>query len=198
VIRTKRNGTREIIVPYDILLNDLQTQDRNFPVFSLFNARAAGRFGIPSACDPAAQISRIFTPNKYPNTVVLKSNQLWLEVDEEPTRRYLLNYLARPQWKGKSFDEISDRALLPETPEAFAALYTAEAQKIAEITAALDLIAATDAAIDRRVLDLYGITDPEDGARVLGEAPAVEAEEEATEVEPEAGTERAAFRLKLR
>lgn len=111
-------------------------------------------------------------------------------MDEEPTRRYLLNYLARPQWKGKSFDEISDRALLPETPEAFAALYTAEAQKIAEITAALDLIAATDAAIDRRVLDLYGITDPEDGARVLGEAPAVEAEEEATEVEPEAGTER--------
>ena len=74
VIRTKRDGTREIIVPYDILLNDLQTQDRNFPVFSLFNARAAGRFGIPSTCDPAAQISRIFTPNKYPNTVVLKSN----------------------------------------------------------------------------------------------------------------------------
>ena len=36
----------------------------------------------------------------------------------------------------------------------------------------------------------YGITDPEDKARVLGEAPAVEAEEEATEVEPEAGTER--------
>ena len=187
VIRTKRDGTREISVPYDVLLNTLQAKDRNFPALSLFNARAAGMFRVPAPCDTSAQISRVFTPNKYPQTVVLRDKQLWLKVDDEPTRRYLLNYLARPQWRGKSFDEISERALLPETPEAFAALYAEEAQNVADITETLDRIAATDAAIDRRVLDLYGITDPLDRARVLGEAPAEDAEE--TETAAQAGNE---------
>ncbi len=176
VIRTKRDGSRETLVPYDILLRELQAQDKNFPVLSLFNARAAGIFRVPADCNPAAQISRVFTPNKRPNTVVLRADQLWLEADDDPTRRYLLNYLARPQWKGRSFDEISDRALVPETPEAFAAFYAEEARLVAGITARLDAIAATDAALDARILDLYGITDPTDRARVLGEAPAAETE----------------------
>lgn len=120
-------------------------------------------------------------------------------MDEEPTRRYLLNYLARPQWKGKSFDEISDRALLPETPEAFAALYTAEAQKIAEITAALDLIAATDAAIDRRVLDLLRHHGSRGQSAGSGGSPRSRSGGRGDGGGAGSGNrERAAFRLKLR
>ena len=171
VIRTKQDGTREIVVPYDILLRNLQKKDNNFPAVSLFNGRAAGLFRLPDNCDPAAQISHVFTPNRYPNTVVLHANQLWLEVDEEPTRRYLLNYLARPQWKGRSFDEISDSALMPESSAAFATLYDSEARIIMDIQTRLAAIATADASIDSRVLDLYGITDPADRARILGEAP---------------------------
>lgn len=189
VIRTGRDGTREISVPYEVLLSQIQQKDRHFPVYSLFDARAAGLLRLPDACDPTAQISRVFTPNKYPNTVVLRANQLWLEVEDAAIRRYLLNYLARPQWKGRSWDEISTRALLPEPPDALAMLFAEEARLVAEINATLDEIAATDAEIDRRVLDLYGITDPADRARVLGSAPVADDAEVDTGVAMDEETE---------
>jgi hypothetical protein len=135
---------------------------------------AAGLLRLPESCDPTAQISRVFTPNRYPNTVVLRADKLWLEVDNADIRRYLLNYLARPQWKGRSWDEISTRALLPEPPNALAALYAEEARIVADIQATLDAIAIADAEIDNRVLDLYGIIDPADRARILGSAPVSE------------------------
>ena len=92
-------------------------------------------------------------------------------MDDSLIRRYLLNYLASPQWRGFSWREISGKAHLPEPPQALDALYAEEARIIAEIQARLAAISAADAAIDSRVLDLYGITDPADRARVLGEAP---------------------------
>ncbi len=174
VIRARRDGTRDIQVPYDTLLRDLQTQDKNFPVVSLFDARALGLLRVPPACDIAAQIGRVFTPNKYPDTVVLRANQLWLEVDDDDTRRYLRGYMARPQWQGRSWDEISDRALVPADADALGRLFALEAQAGADITARLDKIAALDTALDLRVLDLYGIQDANDRARILGSAPADE------------------------
>ena len=174
VIRTRRDGTRDINVPYDVLLTQMQHKDPNFPTYSLVDARAAGLLRLPAECDSAAQISRIFTPNKHPNTVVLRANQSWLEVDNPDIRRYLLNYLARPQWKGHSWDEISSRALLPEPPKALATFFAEEARITAEINATMDAIANTDAEIDNRVLDLYGITDSADRARILGSAPVME------------------------
>lgn len=174
VIRTRRDGTAEITVPYDVLLSAIQAQNRNFPVLSLFDARAVGLIRIPEQCDVSAQISRVFTPNKFPDTIVLRASQLWLEVADADARRYLRNYLARPQWKGKSWDEISSRALLPEDANAFALFFAEEAHIVGEIQATMERIAATDAEIDRRVLDLYGITDPADRAKILGSAPVTE------------------------
>jgi len=174
VIRIRRDGTREIVVPYDVLLGQMQQKDHNFPVYPLVDARAAGLLRLPEQCDPAARISRVFTPDKYPDTVVLRINQLWLEVDDADIRRYLLNYLSSPQWKGRAWDEISSRALLPGPPQALASLFTEETRITAEINATLDAIAIADTEIDNRVLDLYGITDPADRARVLGSAPIAE------------------------
>ncbi len=174
VIRTRRDGTHEVIVPYEVLVSQMQEKDRAFPVYTLYDARAAGIFRLPEHCDPGAQISRVFTPNKHPGSVVLRANQFWLEVDDADIRRYLLNYLARPQWKGRTWDEISSGALLPEPPAALAAFFAEEARIVAGIHATLDAIAAADSEIDNRVLDLYGITDPADRTRVLGSAPVME------------------------
>jgi hypothetical protein len=157
-----------------VLLSQIQQTDRAFPVYSLFDARAAGLLRLPAQCDPTAQISRVFTSNRHPNTVVLRANQLWLEVDDADIRGYLLNYLARPQWQGRSWDEISTRALLPEPPRALITLFAEEERIVAGNHATLDAIAAADAEIDSRVLDLYGITNPADRARVLGNAPVTE------------------------
>ena len=168
------NATREIMVPYDVLLGQMRQKDPTFPVYTLFDARAAGLLRLPQQCDSAAQISRVFTPNRYPNTVVLRAHQLWLEVDDADIRRYLLNYLARPQWKGRSWDEISSSALLPEPPAPLVALFAEEARIAADILATVDAIAAAAAEIDNRLLDLYGITDTADRARVLGSAPVME------------------------
>lgn len=183
VIRTRRDGTREITIPYDILLRQIQQQDRDFSAYSLFQAQAAGFLRIPEQCDRAAQIKRVFTPNKYPNTVVLRASQFWLEVDDPDLRRYLLNYLDRPQWKGRSWDEISSHALMPEPPEALAAFFAEESRIVAEIAGMLDAVTAADLALDNRILDLYGITHRADRARVLGSAPAAE------DAEPETDTE---------
>ena len=172
IIRNKLNGTREIIVAYDVLLREMQQGDPNFSAYNLFEARAAALLALPDNCDPDAQISRVFTPTRYPNTVVLRANALWLTCNDEPIRRYLLNYLARPQWKNRSWNEIAFEALLPDpTTSALDDFYKREAARIAAITATLDAIAATDLAIDNRILDLYGVTAPADRARILGSAP---------------------------
>ncbi len=185
VIRTRRNGTREVMVPYDVLLKQMQEKDRRFPVYSLFDARAAGLLRLPEQCDPEAQISRVFTPDKFPGTVVLRSGQLWLEVDDADIRRYLLNYLARPQWKTRSWEEICTEALLPEPPGALAALFAEEQRIVGEINTTLDAIAAADLKLDNRVLDLYGITDPADRRRILDSAPAAEDADAETDLPPE-------------
>jgi type I restriction-modification system DNA methylase subunit len=174
VVGHRRDGTRNIVVPYDVLLRQMQENDGNFPVYSLFDAQAAGLLRLPVQCDPAVQVSRVFTPNKHPNTVVLRADQLWLEIDDADIRRYLLNYLSRPQWKGHSWDEISDRALLPEPPETLAKMFAEEERIIAEINTMMDEIAALDTEIDDRVLDLYGIIDMADRKRILGSAPLIE------------------------
>ncbi len=192
VIRTRRDGTPDIQVPYDVLLADMRQRDRNYPVLTLFDAHAAGLLRLPEQCDASAQISRVFTPNNRPSTVVLRANQLWLEVADAAIRRYLLGYLTRPQWKGRSWDEICGQAILPANPQSLAALFTEEARIIAEISATLDAIAAADMAIDNRVLDLYGITDPADRQRVLGSAPVTDdAEMESADGTAEPGEDEA-------
>ncbi len=171
IICTHRDGTHEIVIPYDVLLGQMKDADPNLPLFSLYDAQAVGLLRLPVQCDQAAQISRVFTPNKFPNTVVLRTSKLWLEVDDADIRRFLLNYLDRPQWKCRSWDEISTIALLPETPAALTAFFTEEARITAGIRKALEVVASADTEIDRRVLDLYGITDPADRQQILGSAP---------------------------
>lgn len=192
LIRTRQDGERIIRVPYDLLLAQMQQADPDLPVYTLVDARAAGLLVVPEKCDTGAQIAKVFTPDKHPNTVVLRTNQLWLEVNDPDIRRYLLNYLACPQWRRRSWDDISSIALLPEPPETLLQLFAAEARIVAEIDALLDAIAATDTEIDNRVLDLYGITDPTDRQRILGSAPLNEdahATSIGTENETDNGTE---------
>ena len=52
--------------------------------------------------------------------------------------------------------------------------FAEESRIVAGIQATLDSIAAADAEIDNRVLDLYGITDPADRQRILASAPVTE------------------------
>lgn len=175
-ITHKRDGTVALAVPYDRLLDELAAADPDFPRVSLFDAEAQGQVTLPAECDKQTQIgSSVFVPPNHPETVVLRRGKLWLVVPDEGLRRYLVGALARPQWRGRTWDEIK-ALLIPETPEARAAFFAAEAAQRAEIGARLDQIAARDAALDARVLDLYGITDNADRRRILGSAPPEEDE----------------------
>lgn len=176
-IRLRRDSIPFIDVPYDALLNELQAADRNFPVLTLYDARALDLFAIPERCDLQATISgNVYNPERYPTSVVLRHNKLWLEVPEEEVRRYLLRYLGCPRWRGKTWDEIRNTALIPEDAASLSLLFAAETQKIETIQTLLDEIKRIDAEIDERVLDLYGITDAADRQRVLGSAPVEEEE----------------------
>ena len=177
IIRQRLDGTYLTSVPYDRLLRDLQIADRNFPALTLFDAKAVGLFSIPERCELQAQIGgNVYVPAKYPTSLVLRHNKLWFEVPDENVRRYLLGYLSRPQWRGKSWDEFKNEALIPEDDGALAAFFAAEAQKMSTIVTLLADIKRIDAEIDERVLDLYGITDAEDRERILGSAPVEEDE----------------------
>jgi type I restriction enzyme M protein len=186
IIKVQRNGTGTWLIeaPYDVLLRDLRTEQRNFPMLTLYDARAIGIFSIPSDCDLSVTISKnVFIPSKYPTSIVLRHNKLWLEVPEENQRRYLLNYLKRPQWQGKTWDEIKNVAFLPEDEDALQALFALEQQKLERVSILLNEIRSIDSEIDERVLDLYGITNPFDRQRILGSAPPDEEEEEAASVD---------------
>lgn len=176
-IRQRQDGTVQITVPYNKLLRDLQAANRNFPILSFFDARAIGMFSIPARCDLQATISsNIYVPGKYPTSLVLRHNKLWLEVPDDNVRRYLRGYLSHPQWRGKTWDDLKNEAVIPENA-ALDTFFTAEAQQIQHIQTLLEDIKCIDAQIDEQVLDLYGITNPADRQRILGDAPPVEVEE---------------------
>lgn len=182
-----RAQSKYIRVPYEVLLRQLRTARLDFPVLTLYDARAIGLFSIPANCDLSVAVSKnIFTPAKYPNTIVLRHNKLWFEVPDERWRGYLLNYLQSPHWQRKTWDDLKDTAFLPEDENALQELFTLEQQKRERILALLNEIQQIDAEIDNRVLDLYGITDPVDRQRVLGSAP-LEEEEPTAEAVMEAG-----------
>lgn len=109
--------------------------------------------------------------DKFPNAVVLRANQLWLEAADPGIVRFFLNYLDRPQWKGRSWEEICLQAELPEPPNALAAFFAEEAQIVKEINTTLDEVESADLALDNQILDLYGIVDSADRRRILGSAP---------------------------
>lgn len=183
IIRKQRDGNTLIDIPYDRLLIEIQQRNRNFSTLTLFDAKAAGLFTIPDRCDLQVAISNnIYTPDRYPTSVVLRHHKLWLVVEDENIRSYLLGYLKRPQWQGKTWDEIKNQATLPTEANDLNTFFAAEQQRRTEIQTLLDEVAQIDAEIDEKVLDLYGITDPGDRQRILGNA-ANSDEDEANETE---------------
>ena len=179
-IKTQRDGRRDVVIPYDVLLKQMQAKDSTIAVYNLFDARAAGFIQIPDTCDTTAQISRVYTPEKQPNQVVLRTNQLWLEVGDEQIRRYLLNYLAQPQWKGKSWNEICSTTAVPDPSSSLQVFFAEEERIIEGVHQTMNTITETDLMLDNKILDLYGIYDNADRKRVLGNAPE-SSEDEATD-----------------
>jgi type I restriction enzyme M protein len=183
VIRKQRDGNTLIDIPYDRLLTEVQQRNPNFSTLTLFDAKAAGLFTIPDRCDVQVAISsNIYSPNRYPTSIVLRHGKLWLVVEDDTIRRYLLSYLKRPQWQGKTWDEIKNQATLPIEANDLNTFFAAEQQRRTEIQTLLDEVAQIDAEIDEKVLDLYGITDLGDRQRILGSAANSE-EDEANETE---------------
>ncbi|MBD2503316.1 N-6 DNA methylase [Anabaena azotica] len=178
-IKHKRDGSKVIEVPYNHLLAEIQQANPNFSTLSLFDAKAAQLFTIPESCDIQETISsNVFIPPKYPNTVVLRRDKLWLEVPDEDVRIFIQGYLKSPLWQGKNWAEIKNIAQIPAEVSDRSFFFAKEAQKKAEIQTLLDEVAQIDAEIDKKVLDLYGITNPADRQRILGSAPMLEEEEE--------------------
>lgn len=152
----------------------------------MFDGKAAGLFTIPDRCDLQVSISsNVYIPDRYPTSVVLRHNKLWLVVEDDTIRRYLLGYLKLPQWKGKTWDEIKNQVTLPYEANDLNTFFAAEQQRHSEIQILLDEVAQIDAEIDEKVLDLYGITDPSDRQRILGSAAPSEDEETQTRGEEE-------------
>ena len=173
IIRQRRDGTSQIEIPYDELLREVSAADAGYATVTLFDAVAQG--SIAPRGDLAAPISgNIFVPERFPQSLVLRHAKLWLDVLDDAARQFLAGYLSRPQWHGKTWAEIERIAVMPEDAAAFAAFFAREQQVVAEITHRLAQIAVIDAAIDTRVLDLYGISEPAARARVLGSAAVAE------------------------
>lgn len=167
-----KKGQRQIVAPYDLLLETLRTEDPHFPTLTLFDADAAGLATLADGCDASATVSsNAFAPDRHPETVVLRHKALWLEVPNPDLRRFLLGYLARPRWHNQPFADVRHEARLPANPEALARFFAREEAEKQALAALLDEATALDDALDQRILDLYGITDPNDRARVLGSAP---------------------------
>lgn len=166
-------GNDVIELPYDRLLVDLQASNADVAAYKLSDALYQGVLSLPDEADQTETVSsNIFVPPRYPTSVVLRRNKLWLDVPDADLRDYLVNYLSRPRWRGKRWSDVAEEALIlvrEEDRAAFSALVQA---RRAEIVGRLDRIDQLDHEIDQRVLNLYGITDPAEQARVLGSAPA--------------------------
>ncbi|MFM7384517.1 MAG: TaqI-like C-terminal specificity domain-containing protein, partial [Microcystaceae cyanobacterium] len=168
-IRQQRNGQILIEIPYDQLLTEIQKANRQFSTLTLFDAKAAGFFSIPDRCNLKFNISsKIYSPERYPSSIVLRNQKLWLVVENEIIRRYLLNYLKLPQWQGRTWDDIKNIALIPADLHDLEHFFQWEQQRRQDIETLLKEVAKIDNDIDQQVLDLYGITDEGDRQRILG------------------------------
>ncbi len=178
VIRKQRDGNIQIEIPYDRLLTEIQQNNPNFPTLTLFDAKAVGLFAIPERCNLRVTISsNVYIPHRYPTSVVLRHNKLWLVADNDKIRRYLLGSIKLPQWQGQTWDEIKNRATIPAEIKDLDAFFAAEEKRRTEIQTLLDEVVQIDAEIDEKVLDLYGIADPIYRQRILRSA-AISAEDE--------------------
>jgi len=182
-------GKQRIEIPYDRLLTEIQQNNPNFSTLTLFDAKAVGLFAIPERCDLRVTISsNVYIPNRYPTSVVLRHHKLWLVADNDKIRRYLLGNIKLPQWQGKTWDEIKNRATIPAEIKDLDAFFAAEEKRRAEIQTLLDEVVQIDAEIDEKVLDLYGISDPIDRQRILSSA-AISAEDESNTAQLEESSE---------
>ncbi len=182
IIRKQRDRNILIEIPYDRLLAEIQREiklsNSNFSTLTLFDAQAIRLFTIPDRCNLEVTLgSNIYIPSRYPNSIVLRNNKLWLVVEDENIRRYLVDYLKRPQWQNRTWDEIKNKAILPTDLNDFNIFFAAEQQRRNEIQTLLDEVAQIDAEIDEKVLDLYGLTEPSDRQRILGSVATNEDEE---------------------
>lgn len=159
-IDKKQDGSNVIEVSYDSLLAEIQQNNPNFSTLTLFDAQAIGLLTIPDRCDVEVTISsNVYIPKRYPNSVVLRHNKLWLVVENDQIRDYLAGYLKLPRWKGQTWDEIKNQVTLPTEANDLNTFFEAEQKRREEIQTLLDEVAQIDAEIDEKVLDLYGITD---------------------------------------
>ena len=173
---------RRVSVPYDGLLQDLLATDGSVLVLTLFDALASGSVAIVSGSDLQATVSsKVYERG---DSVILRFRLLALTVPDAPLRRYLAGCLSRPQWQGQTWDGLKSAVRLPDGDAALAAFFALEAERIAHVESLLAAAARLDEDIDTRVLDLYGITNTADRARILGSAPAQEDDETTATINP--------------
>lgn len=178
-IRARPDGSALIDIPYDALQAEVQATHPDLGAFSLYDAWTTGHVSIPDGADRAATVSaNVFVPARYPTSLVLRHNRLWLDVPDDQTRRYLAGYLRAPRWRGKTWDDIKTEAVVWEDERGYAAFFAAEADRRREILDLAGRAAHLDALIDDMVLDLYGITDAADRARIMGSAPREDEEDD--------------------
>jgi hypothetical protein len=171
-IRARRDGGTLVDIPYDALQAEVQAARPDLGAFSLYDGWTTGQVAIPDAVDIGATISgNVFVPARYPTSLVLRHNKLWLDVPDDATRRYLEGYLRASRWRGKTWDDIKTEAIVWEDERGRAAFFSAEEARWREILGLVEDASRLDARIDEMVLDLYGIADPDARARVMGSAP---------------------------
>jgi type I restriction-modification system DNA methylase subunit len=188
-IRRRRDGTIDIVVPYDVLLKQLQSKQSTFSTITLFDARAAGFVSVEQKTPDETHTGRAFLPTRYPTTVVVRHNRFWFTISDEyeQVRAYLLGSLNNPHWKGATWDDLKKNVLIPADADALSTFFQAEQQEQDTIITTLNEIVALDAQIDEQVLDLYGITDPNDRQRILESVPQTDDEAEEIPIDDATG-----------
>lgn len=179
-------GELHIELPFDSLVAELQLQLPSMPTLDLRDARVVGHFSIPTECDRNARLGGVKISDKFPTQISLKFRKLWLDVPDADIRRFLVGLLSSPLYSGQTWNDLEgDEAIrVPESPADFARFWNLVEQRQSQVRAVWDETQDIDRQIDERVLDLYGIANPQWRAKILDSAPIEEeAEIEAVETE---------------
>ena len=166
-IRTRRDGVLLIEVPYDELLDQLRAD--GMETLDLFDAESLGLIQLAGSASRTTAIGdRVYVPERHPESVVLKHQQLWLTVTDTQRRRFLAGYLALPQWRGKTWNDIARIARVPADTAGLTRFFSAADAALTHVTQIVAEIERLDLALDAAVFERYGISAPADRRRVLG------------------------------
>ncbi|WP_407572270.1 N-6 DNA methylase [Deinococcus altitudinis] len=157
-----------ILVPISETLKLLRQSGHTYNELKMFDVVAMGNIVIPSTMNNEHTLSgNIFVSKNHPQSLVLRNDQLWIDIPDDDLRAYTERLLTQTVFRGATLQEVLDRAMLPADTQALQEFNRTENALKDAVLLLRERAEVIDHEIDELIFKLYKIEDRKDQERIL-------------------------------